>query len=231
MNIIGSIVGGALLVLAALLVNAGYVYKTSCPSGTSWHYSLDDSIPYTRQAAEPCHIHSATRVALSSIGVAKIKDTPEAEASTTGEVANQRAADTLRSATSDITAEYAQEQSLVTQIQNKEGSTAERQAKAAQLVIGEMTHFRAIKSRLDRPVPDISDPELIEARRLLSRWLAVQMNALRIIVSAKSASDWKAKADAALAPILPVVQRLETLSFSIRQKYPEVSSWEFLRNS
>ncbi len=230
MNTIFSLAGGAAAVVIALLLNAGYVYKTTCPSGTSWHYSaLDDVIPYTRQAAAPCHTHSATRVALSSIGIAKIREAPEAKANTSAEKANQQAADTLRYATTAITSEYAHQRSLVAEIQDSRRTVTERRAKVRNLFIGEMTRFQAVKLQLDRPVPDISDPELIEARRLLSRWLALQMNALRIVVSTPS-PQVKAKVDEALRPILPVVERLETLSYSIRQKYPEVDSWEFLRN-
>jgi len=154
MNTIFSLAGGAAAVVIALLLNLGYVYKTSCPSGTSWHYSaLDDVIPYTRQAAAPCHTHSATRLALSAIGIAKVKETSGTGASATADKANQQAADTLREATAVITAEYARQRSLVAQFQNGNLTMAERRARFAKGIEGTITGFRETKNRLDVRCP------------------------------------------------------------------------------
>src|SRR6266508_2071649 len=63
--------------IAALLLNGGYVYKTSCPlaSGgtqTTWTYGIDDILPYIRHTSEPCTAHTGTRLVLSAIGIAPL---------------------------------------------------------------------------------------------------------------------------------------------------------------
>jgi hypothetical protein len=76
-RILGSlvgVVGVALIVLAFLLVNGGYIYETKCPlasGGTqkSWTYAIDDLVPYIRQTSAPCTSHSGTRLALSAVGI------------------------------------------------------------------------------------------------------------------------------------------------------------------
>ena len=80
------IAAGSVVVLVLLVVNGGYVYKTTCPNSggsetTSWVYGIDDVLPYTRSTSPPCYSHTATRLLLSSIGIAPLK---AASASTSG---------------------------------------------------------------------------------------------------------------------------------------------------
>jgi hypothetical protein len=70
---IAGLLTGAGVVLVLLLVNGGFVYKTTCPlaSGgtqTSWTWAINDIIPYTRSTSPPCSSHTATRLLLSTVG-------------------------------------------------------------------------------------------------------------------------------------------------------------------
>jgi hypothetical protein len=65
----------ALVVLTvAVLVNGGFVYKTSCATAdghtvTHWSYAISDVIPYIGYAESGCQSHTATRELLSAVGV------------------------------------------------------------------------------------------------------------------------------------------------------------------
>jgi hypothetical protein len=68
---------GALFLMAALAVNAGYIYRVDCPRANGstereWTYQLNSVIPYFAYSRSGCETHSATRVALSSVGLWKI---------------------------------------------------------------------------------------------------------------------------------------------------------------
>jgi hypothetical protein len=53
------LLGGVAVALVIILINTGYIYKTTCqtPSGgseSSWSYNIDDILPYSRSASPPC---------------------------------------------------------------------------------------------------------------------------------------------------------------------------------
>ena len=238
MEVISKAALGLFVVALLLLINGGYVYETKCPlaSGgtqTSWSYGINDLIPYTRQTSEPCSAHTGTRLALSAVGIAPLgEDDESATSDDLPSEADQQAADSLRVATSAITAEYARQRSEISSITDGTLTQRERQKRAVSTLRGAIRRYEVIKTRLDAPVPGAGDASLLEARRLLSRWLGLQMEGLESISSDLGSADaLKAKGEAQARKLLPVVERLETLSASIRVKYPEVSSWGFLRNA
>lgn len=72
-----SLLGVVFVVFAFALVNGGYVYKVECPRAggsteTEWTYRWNSVIPYIAYSRSGCETHSATRVALDSIGVWKL---------------------------------------------------------------------------------------------------------------------------------------------------------------
>ena len=73
------LVAGVAVVIALLLVNGGYVYRSQCPQAsgsveTSWSYRISSVVPYSRYSRSNCAVHSATRVALAKLGIWKIGD-------------------------------------------------------------------------------------------------------------------------------------------------------------
>lgn len=221
---------------AFLLINLGYVYKTSCPlaSGgkqTSWTWTINDILPYIRKTEPPCEAHTATRLLVSVIGIAPLgSGDRKATADAMPSKADQRAADSLRYATAGITSEYVRERSLTSSITASGVARKERLRRLFALVRAGVTRFQGIKTRLDQPVPGATDADLVEARRLLSRWLGIQIEADEALFSSSTLDEWRKKGERILRGVLPVVARLETLSASIQVKYPEVNSWAFLRN-
>jgi hypothetical protein len=171
--------GGVAVVVAFLLINGGYVYKTTCPlasgsSETSWTYNILDIIPYTRDTKPPCSSHTATRLALSWIGIWPLEHGTKAKAITP---ADRTAAENLREATSAIVAEYARERTVgasLTNETNTKGLTAATRQKFIRLVNDGSAKYQVIKDEVDRPIA-ASDPQLIEARKALSTWLGYQV--------------------------------------------------------
>jgi hypothetical protein len=75
---LSGVLGGAIAVLAILLLNGGYVYRTQCPRAdgsteTTWSYKLDLAIPYIGYSRSGCESHTATRVGLDAAGLWKIR--------------------------------------------------------------------------------------------------------------------------------------------------------------
>lgn len=80
------------VVLVIVLVNGGYVYKTTCqqPNGsttTGWEYRINDVVPYFGFSQSGCTAHTATREVLSAIGLWKLKS-----GTSRGDTANAHAA-------------------------------------------------------------------------------------------------------------------------------------------
>jgi len=97
---LGSLIGSlsALGILGlVVLVNGGYVYRTSCPRAdgrveTSWQWRINDVIPYLGYSVSDCQSHTATRELLSAVGIWKLNG----HVSSSG-AANQEAAAQLGS--------------------------------------------------------------------------------------------------------------------------------------
>lgn len=81
MTRIAGLLSGVAVVLVIVLVNGGYVYKTTCqqPNGsttTGWDYRINDVIPYFGFSQSGCKAHTATREVLSAIGLWKLNSGP-----------------------------------------------------------------------------------------------------------------------------------------------------------
>ncbi|MDQ2983106.1 MAG: hypothetical protein M3R70_04150 [Actinomycetota bacterium] len=76
----GAALGGLLVTILILgLVNGGLIYRKQCPTAqatvrTDWSYRWFAPVPYLLAPKEGgCEVHSGTRVALSSLGIASLK--------------------------------------------------------------------------------------------------------------------------------------------------------------
>jgi len=73
------LVGALVVIVAVLLANGGYAYRSQCPQAsgsveTSWSYQISSVVPYLRYSRSGCAVHSATRVGLAKLGIWKISD-------------------------------------------------------------------------------------------------------------------------------------------------------------
>ena len=76
---LAGVVSGAAILVAVLLANGGYVYRTQCPhlggsTETDWSYRIYAIFPYIGYSRTGCEVHTATRIALDAIGLWKIHD-------------------------------------------------------------------------------------------------------------------------------------------------------------
>ncbi len=104
MGYVASLLGGAAVIVALVLVNGGYVYKTTCPlasggSQTSWTYGINDIVPYIRKTKAPCYSHTGTRLALSWVGIRPLGHSTKSKAIT---AEDRAAADSLQVATTTL---------------------------------------------------------------------------------------------------------------------------------
>jgi hypothetical protein len=228
-----------LVVVVFLPVNGGYVYRTKCPlaSGgtqTKWTYGIDDILPYIRSTSPPCHSHTGTRLVISAMGISPIHDDDSTAVSKTNITpADKSAAEALATATSSISAEYDRERRAVAPLQaafKSQGLTPELRQKFIVLFETALRRYLAIKQGLDRSRL-ASDPQLLEANRLLSLWLARQIEVDRVFLTSKSTSEFDRRTRAVAEKIAPVTRRLDALSVEIQAKYPNVTDWGFLHNS
>jgi hypothetical protein len=65
-----------LVALLVVAINGGYVYRTQCAGAggsteTDWTYKINQVIPYLGHSKTGCETHTATRVALNSLGIWK----------------------------------------------------------------------------------------------------------------------------------------------------------------
>ena len=234
MKSLASILGGIAFVAVLLLVNGGYVYKTTCPlaSGSNqvtWSYGINDLVPYIRSTDPPCRSHTTTRLALSVIGIWPLGH-GTTQASPTA--ADHAAADSLQTATAAITAEYARERThsaALRQEANTDGVTpVVRQKFVSYLNEGE-TALQSIKVELDRTGTEASDPQLVESRNALSAYLGYQVAADRLFFSSSSVNDWGKQVAAQYgSKLTSVLARLRYLSIAVQGRYPQVKEWGFL---
>lgn len=74
---VASLVSLTLVVGTIAAVNGGYVYRVECPTPqgtteTEWTYRIMNILPYVGYSRPGCEVHTATRVALSKIGIWEI---------------------------------------------------------------------------------------------------------------------------------------------------------------
>jgi hypothetical protein len=236
---LGSVAVGLTVAVVFLLINGGYVYRTKCPlsSGgtqTNWTYGIDDILPYIRSTSYPCKSHTGTRLLLSAVGIAKINDggsnTAPASNVTPTDAA---AAEALATATSAITAEFDNERRTIAPLQTaikSQGLTPAVKQKLLLEIERAANRMQAIKRTLDSTAP-ANDSELAETQRVLSLWLARQVEGDRVILTASTNAEFERRTTEVARKIQPLSRRLQTLSVEIQAKYPNVTDWGFLPNS
>jgi len=74
---LGGVLTFLFVVLLAVAINGGYVYRTQCAGAsgsteTNWSYKINQVIPYIGYSKTGCETHTATRVALDSVGLWKL---------------------------------------------------------------------------------------------------------------------------------------------------------------
>jgi hypothetical protein len=230
---IGSVLGGIAFVIVFALINGGYVYKTTCPlasggSESSWTYAINDIIPYTRSTNAPCHGHTGTRLALSGLGI-----WPLGHKSTTHELTaeDQQAAESLRVATSAITAEYAFERQtsdrLRAESNNFQAMTPKVRTEFANYINTAAANYEKIKANLDKPTA-ATDQQLIDTRKALSEWLGYIVGVNSLFQTSSSIEDWQAKTKQYLPKLRDSASRLRYLSVAVQTRFPQVKEWGFL---
>jgi hypothetical protein len=231
----GVLVAGAIIVLFALW-NGGYLYRTKCPlatggTQTSWTYGVNDVIPYTRSTSDPCISHTGTRLLLSSVGIARIHDFESTPPAST-KPADTDAANVLAHTTDAITAEYARQRKQIAPLRaaiKTQGLTpALRQTLGRELEQG-ANRLESIKTTLDGSAQP-SDAQLAETQRLLSLWLALEVQTYRIPMTATSKQQYVNETLAVAKKLDPVVRRLDALSVEDQARYPNITHWGFLHN-
>jgi hypothetical protein len=155
-----ALLGGVAFFVAIVLINGGYIYKTTCPTPTggsesSWSYNIDDVIPYSRSAPAPCSTHSVSRLALSWTGIWSLGHTATPVKIT---AADKQAAVVLGAATKATSTEFAREKSAsaaITKEMKAKGVTQAVEAKLVSLIKGSITKWEPSKpesiSQLRRP--------------------------------------------------------------------------------
>jgi hypothetical protein len=235
---LGSIATGVTVGVIFLLINGGYVYRTKCPlpggsTQTHWTYGIDDILPYIRSTSPPCKSHTGTRLLLSAVGIAKIDDGGSNTAPASNVTpADTAAADALAMATSAITAEYDNERRILAPIQpalKSQGLTPALKQKLVQELDRGANRLLAIKKTLDGAAP-ADDSELAETQRILSLWLARQVEIYRVFLTTNTSAEYERRTTDLARKIHPLSQRLQTLSVEIQAKYPNVTDWGFLPN-
>ncbi|MDQ2983105.1 MAG: hypothetical protein M3R70_04145 [Actinomycetota bacterium] len=231
--------GGIAIALVFLLVNGGYVYRTKCPlpSGgteTNWTYGINDILPYIRSTSPPCKSHTGTRLGLSATGIWPIRANNFSASSTHVTQRDRAAADALATATAATSAEYEQErrQSAVIshEIRAHGGLTARLRRKYFGLFETSVAHLSTIKTALDGSAR-AKDAELAETQRVLSLWLAREIEIGRVFLTSTSKAEAQRRTNEVARKIAPLAHRLQALAPDVQAKYPNVNGWGFLPNA
>ncbi|TMC50039.1 MAG: hypothetical protein E6J20_17635 [Chloroflexi bacterium] len=220
------LIGGALFFLAVIAINGGYVYKTTCPRPTggndsSWSYNIDDIVPYTRTVSPPCSTHSASRLALSWVGIWSLGHGATPVKITT---ADKQEAVALGAATKATADEYARENAAsaaITKEMQAKGVTRALEDKLVAFVKGSITKWGAIKARVDQPT-SASDKQLLEARQLLSTFVGYLATSDRLLLSGTSGKDVNAQYGGKL---VTTARRLQYDLAFLKARYPQVKDW------
>jgi hypothetical protein len=172
----------------------------------------------------------ATGLALASTGCGSSSGLPPLDPIA---AKNSRAVGALVAATASINAELDRQHrlggNLPQEIRSK-GLTPSLRRGLVRVFKPAVTHFVNIRNRLDSTPPG-ADPLLAKTQRTLSLWVARQIEADRIAVTARSNAEYLSRTKKVAPKIALLTRRLETLSARVQIKYPGVSNWKFLPNS
>ena len=229
---LGGIVVAIGVVTAFLVVNGGYVDKTTCPGGgggtqTSWSWGIDDIIPYSRTTTPPCVSHTATRLLISWVGISSLNSGATKTTDADGAFVKQ-ASPILR----DISAEFVQETKEANAIKNFTGDKT--QASTAVMVRAAQV-MRNIGAQL-KSSPIADDPDLVSLRSKLIVWTTFQRFAdLQFATAVRNGSVANlgkvlAKSKGA-ASFLAARSDLNKLSLTLQARYPQLDNWGFLNTS
>lgn len=228
---------GTLTAFVIAAVNGGYVYKTTCPmpsgaTSTSWTYGIDDVLPYIRQVSEPCETHTASRLALSAIGIAPLhgskRDVPNASTAR----ADARAARDFAKSEAAIITEFQREvlvaAGLTAQLNSGKLSRQEMAAKFKPVLLETVVNMRRILSAASA-APPADDSDLRQAQLDLRRWLRLQLKSDGLILSTLSGSSTSAELTAQTKRIR---QQLGAVSKDLQKRtellspaYPSIRLW------
>jgi hypothetical protein len=146
---------------------------------------------------------------------------------------NSRAVSALVAATASINAELERQQRLggnLSQEIRTKGLTPALRRRLVRVFEPALTHFVNIRRRLDS-APLGADPLLAKTQRTLSLWLARQIEADRVAVTANTNAEYLSRTKRVAPKIARLTRQLENLSARVQTKYPSVSDWKFLPNS
>ena len=149
------------------------------------------------------------------------------------EAKNVRAVGALVAAIASINAEFERQHRLggnLSQEIRAKGLTPALRRRLVRVFEPAVEHFIKIRRRLDSH-PLGADPLLAKTQRTLSLWLARQIDADRIAVTARTNAGYLSRTKRVSRKIVRLTRRLETLSVRVQTKYPGVSDWKFLPNS
>src|SRR5207247_10146097 len=146
---------------------------------------------------------------------------------------NTAAVGALVAATASINAELERQHRLggnLSQEIRTKGLTPSLRRRLIRVFEPAVVHFVNIRKRLDS-TPRGADPLLAKTQRTLSLWLARQIEADRIAVTARTNAGYLSRTKRVSRKIVRLTRRLETLSVRVQTKYPGVNDWKFLPNS
>lgn len=229
---------GTVVILALLVVNGGYVYKTTCPnasggSTTGWTYGINDVLPYIRTTSAPCSSHTATRLLVSAVGIAPLGH--HASFSAADMRKNQTLATTLGSVNAAINREYATERAMTGTVRKlvKTNRQAGITFVETVMTLGS-ARFEDLSKRVDR-APDAPDANLTRASDLLGQWLRLQAEVDRVgsagLSSGGGVATYKAQTLAVARKIAPVATELQALAPTLAAAYPQLTRWSYLNSS
>ena len=146
---------------------------------------------------------------------------------------NAVAVGALVAATASINAELDRQHRLGGNLSQKirtKGLTPSLRRRLVRVFQPAVVHFVYIRRRLDSAPPG-ADPLLATTQSTLSLWLARQIEADRIAVTARTNAGYLSRTKRVAPKIARLTRRLETLSARVQRRYPGVSDWKFLPNS
>jgi hypothetical protein len=221
---LGSLIGSlsALGVLGlVVLVNGGYVYRTSCPRAdghveTSWQWRINDVIPYLGYSVSDCQSHTATRELLSAVGVWKLRSHIS-----TSTAANQAAATQLgvikdQVGTMDIRINAVKPSSPLTR------AAVLDYVDRLQPVIADYTRLARSANTERSKLTLFTDPDLREAWRLLTYRSDLTVGEYRGITDQLRAGAYNAfrtRVVKAKAQIDRIDSQFQTLAVRINSRY------------
>lgn len=233
---VGGLIAVTPVLIAFLLFNGGFVYRTTCPLAgggqqTTWSQGLFDVLPYTRQTEPPCEADTLTRVALNSVGLFEESDPGAGQIEVTA--ADQRAVSKLSEVVTAISDQFKRERTLIAPFQEKadrgEITDDDREAALAMLEDIEAT-YEATREEI-RDIPEADDDDLREARGHLLRWAEFQIASMRILRTSGSGEETREALEEEYEDIPDVGNRLSVLGAILETRYDDAGDWSFLKRS